>query len=514
MSRNTIYTYTNLDEFNRLYAEIEAEGEVIYPFEFAETKRIIEEESGKIIDITAMMEFVLNDKTNRYSAWVNLKNLDSDNRIIVREDLADLVIEKFPTVFNNKEPYYEKEPIETVLHTVSRRCIYTYADTKQLEDLLALIKSKNVPFYTFNQASKYQNAELDALNNSDNPSIIDITSMIKTSEVDKNAHIVYFAEQLIDFLGNARFIVRADMLEGVLENLALHFNSSQKIEELYPELCVQSSAESEDNTFKELKKITQCDSSEIDSFEDYFSKNLIGHSNFKKRLIRAVRNFIKLNHIKEKKILSVFLLGQSGIGKTEVARLIAKWLNPKTTLAKINFGNYSSQDALNNLIGSPAGYVGCESGELGIKTAKSKAGIVVCDEFEKTTRPVFNFFLELLEDGSFTDSLTREYDLDGYIIVFTSNLLTADEFYKTIPPELQSRFDLVCEFKPLSLDEKQEYVAFQVDSYITRLSEEFSKYDITPELRAKLADVPYQSTDNLRDIKRMVEQNVIEFLEV
>ena len=122
--------------------------------------------------------------------------------------------------------------------------------------------------------------------------------------------------------------------------------------------------------------------------------------------------------------------------------------------------------------------------------------------------------MELLEDGSFTDSLTREYDLDGYIIVFTSNIPSADEFYKTIPPELQSRFDLVCEFKSLSETEKKEYVNFQVERYISRLSDEFARYDLTPAVKAKLADVPYKSTDNLRDIKRMVEQNIIEFLEV
>ena len=62
-----------------------------------------------------------------------------------------------------------------------------------------------------------------------------------------------------------------------------------------------------------------------------------------------------------------------------------------------------------SLIGSPAGYVGCNHGELSEKIQKSKVGILLCDEFEKTTRPVFSFFLELLEEGRFTDSMAREY---------------------------------------------------------------------------------------------------------
>ena len=62
-----------------------------------------------------------------------------------------------------------------------------------------------------------------------------------------------------------------------------------------------------------------------------------------------------------------------------------------------------------SLIGSPAGYVGCNHGELSEKIQKSKVGILLCDEFEKTTRPVFSFFLELLEEGRFTDSMASEY---------------------------------------------------------------------------------------------------------
>ena len=75
---------------------------------------------------------------------------------------------------------------------------------------------------------------------------------------------------------------------------------------------------------------------------------------------------------REQKVLSIFLYGESGIGKTEVARLIANGLQDKCYLAKINFQNYSSQDALNSLIGSPAGcYVGCEHGELSDKNVKN-----------------------------------------------------------------------------------------------------------------------------------------------
>lgn len=109
---------------------------------------------------------------------------------------------------------------------------------------------------------------------------------------------------------------------------------------------------------------------------------------------------------------------------------------------------------MNSLIGSPAGYVGCNHGELSEKIQKSKVGVLLCDEFEKTTRPVF---LELLEEGRFTDSMAREYDMDGYVIIFTSNLLTKQSIEKLFLLN-QTRFDLVCEFEKATRAEKTAFL--------------------------------------------------------
>lgn len=212
-----------------------------------------------------------------------------------------------------------------------------------------------------------------------------------------------------------------------------------------------------------------------------------------------MKNFIKLNKVKEQKVLSIFLFGPSGIGKTEVARQMASGLQLDSYLAKINFQNYSSQDALNSLIGSPPGYIGCECGELRDKVTKSKVGIILCDEFEKTTRPVFSFFLELLEDGRFTDSMTREYDLDGYIIIFTSNLKNEIEYNKCIPAELQTRFDLVCEFQELSCLEKKEFLSL----LLKQAEEKFSNMDFSQLDKEKLYDFNYHNISALRDIRRI-----------
>lgn len=254
-------------------------------------------------------------------------------------------------------------------------------------------------------------------------------------------------------------------------------------------------------------RVTDLNSPKRGLLFDALHKNLIGHSEFKRRFVSAVEDFVELNKLKERKVLSVFLLGGSGLGKTEVARLINYAMNQASPIAKINFGNYSSKDALNSLIGSPRGYIGSEDGELSIKIRRSKAGILLCDEFEKATHPIFDFFLELLEDGHFTDSTAREFDLDGYIIFFTGNI-NGKQFTDQIPPELRSRFDLICEFTPLSRLEKIEFVEYQVNTLLDRI--EASKRDLL-----SLEDLHYfkavniNSTDNLRDIKRMIQEKMI-----
>ena len=170
-----------------------------------------------------------------------------------------------------------------------------------------------------------------------------------------------------------------------------------------------------------------------------------------------------------------------------------------------------SQDALNSLIGSPAGYVGCEHGELSDKIKKSKVGVLLCDEFEKTTRPVFSYFLELLEEGKFTDSMTREYDLDGYIIIFTSNLPNETEYKKVIPPELQTRFDLVCEFEEPTAVEKKDFLDLLLEKAKSKYSEQFARITMTEDEKQKLYSFDYSSISALRDIKRVFNNRLMDY---
>ena len=237
-------------------------------------------------------------------------------------------------------------------------------------------------------------------------------------------------------------------------------------------------------TKEKPKRLIDLDDSEAKELLDQFANNLIGQDNFKDDFRKQVEIFRLFNSIGEQPILSLFLIGPSGVGKTETARILSKLLAPGEPLPKINFGNYSSKDSLNSLIGSPRGYMGSEEGELTMKIERSNSGVILIDEFEKGDSAVWSFFLDLLENGKFTDSQGEEHDLNGYTIVFTSNTPRTDVREK-FPPELLSRLNLKVDFAPLSDKEKKVFVS----RYITSVAEKYrSSIDESLEEPNAIAD--------------------------
>lgn len=245
----------------------------------------------------------------------------------------------------------------------------------------------------------------------------------------------------------------------------------------------------------------------IEIIKDELNQRLKGHNKFKKDFSVKLQKYILLNKLRERKIFSVFLTGESGIGKTEFAKILSEIMYPEETLIKINFGNYSNEGVLNSLIGSPLGYIGSgEGGELINKIRLSQSKIILIDEFEKANYSVFNFFYELLEDGKFTDRHGMEHNLDGYIIIFTSNM-TRKKYIENLPDPLKSRFDLVYCFLELPQEEKRKYVIDVADKLIDKIYE-----DTKVKIEINCVELEMENliqNNNLRIIKRKIEDIVI-----
>ncbi|MFQ9440925.1 MAG: AAA family ATPase [Acutalibacteraceae bacterium] len=257
-----------------------------------------------------------------------------------------------------------------------------------------------------------------------------------------------------------------------------------------------------------VKKITDLDDAELDLFFSNFDARLYGHGRFKEEFKELVTSFRVFNKLGEHKILSLFLMGDSGIGKTEVARTIHKALGSQAKLAKINFGNYSSHDALNSLIGSPLGYIGSDGGELLKRVNESDIGLILIDEFEKADNAVFNYFLDVLENGKIVNSQADEYDVNGYIIVFTSNI-TKENFKSKISPELRSRFDYKGVFNLLTDEDKKKFVHFRVNQIITKYRE-FVSADIPDRLHDVIvSEINVSQFKNMRDLNKKIKDTFV-----
>lgn len=490
--------------------QIQQKNDVI-PFIFVEARAVLEETPETFIDISALIYFLRINKSDCYAAYINLKEMTNDTTVIVEEMLAEDTLSLFPYLFSSHKPYFEPmKQLESEKNAhigeYSRQPIYTYHNVNDLNIVIDYAKTNNIPIATFSRASGDMRAELEKFNQSAKLALLDLTSTAYAIEDNKN--LIYSVELFLNQFPNIKIIVLTSQIDKILKYYPLYVEGQKPLDSLLPDLKEISIANDQND---EIKKVTSLTPTEFSTFIEDFNHNLIGHEYFKERLKYSLKNFIALNKVKEQKVFSILLFGASGIGKTEVARLIANGLEQNSYLAKINFQNYSSQDALNSLIGSPAGYIGCEHGELSSKVKKSKVGIVLCDEFEKTTRPVFSFFLELLEEGRFTDSLAREYDLNGYILVFTSNLQNESEYKRIIPPEIQTRFDLVCEFLEPIYHEKTKFLDLLLEQAERKFVDKFSQIQMTFEEKQQLYDFNYSSVTALRDIKRLFNDRLMDY---
>lgn len=286
------------------------------------------------------------------------------------------------------------------------------------------------------------------------------------------------------------FIIDKRYSNEIRETLYHYINDIESLEEL---LHISSA---------DVKNVVDLTSEQFTDLQLYLKDNLFGNAKFQDRLFQELRNYRLFNKIGEQKIFSVFICGKSGIGKTETARLLHSFLSPNEKFIKISLGNYSDKSALSSLIGSPRGYIGSSKGELSDKLFKSKSKVILIDEFEKAGVEVHNFFLELLEDGKFTDSLGREFNLNKYIIVFTSNIKEED-IDKKISPELQSRFSLMYKFSSITETEKVDYLQYKANLLLDKIKSELN-IEFSPKAKANIYGIELQRFNNLRKLNKEI----------
>lgn len=315
---------------------------------------------------------------------------------------------------------------------------------------------------------------------------VDISNLYKSNTEANNMHIESILHQIY-LTENVHVILNENSKNRFGQDFATSFDQFKPIQTIY---------EKHDSVNYDFININD---EGFNKIEESLTNNLIGHNLFKKDFLNKLKDFPILYKLGEMKIFSLLICGNPGVGKTELARILHKTLYEESKMIKINLGNYKTQGALNSLIGSPIGFIGSErGGELSNKIRNSDSKVILIDEFEKADTDIFNFFYELLEDGKFTDLTGNEYNLNGYIIIFTTNL-SKDNYKDIIPPPLVSRFTLKSFFENPNNMEKKAFI----EKKINKLLEVYKEENLQPKINANEIknNLDYEAISKISDFR-------------
>lgn len=470
------------------------------------------EDVKRVIDITNFFYDTFNGCWRRWVLENLIKFLIEDFKdviFIIEKKEKKNFFELYPLLFDKEdiEEYLFSNPREEELEEITSieekevkiSEVYQY---ENIEILTSCIDIKAIINFTelmkdFNGVTA--NFDLDKIKKEED-FFIDLSSLVLFINLRKDQIFLFeIVLNQLRSLNKSKYIIQTELRNDLKRMFPFAFDE-------FKDLKISGHVEEDIKVENMMLEVNYLE--KVQNICDELNNKLIGHQLFKESFKRNLFKFFSLNKINKRKIMSIFLCGKSGVGKTQFASFLSEIMYPNSVQIKLNFGNYSSEGVLNSLIGSPLGYIGSErGGELSNKVKQSESKVILIDEFEKADSKVFNFFYELLEDGKFTDRAGIEHNLNQYIIVFTSNL--SEENYKKIIPEpLESRFDMKYNFIPLSQKEKEEFILKISNELVTEL---FEKEQIIVELSDNIREelVSLASYDNLREIRRKIEDVIL-----
>jgi ATP-dependent Clp protease ATP-binding subunit ClpB len=280
-----------------------------------------------------------------------------------------------------------------------------------------------------------------------------------------------------------------------------------------------------------VNKLVESEKEKLLSMPEILHKRLIGQDEavdmVSKAILRSRAGIADPN----RPIGSFMFLGPTGVGKTELARTLAKTLfDDEKNLIRIDMTEYMEKFSVSRLIGAPPGYVGFdEGGQLTEAVRRKPYSVILFDEVEKAHPDVFNILLQILDDGRLTDSHGRVVDFKNTVIILTSNLgspyllegidengnITEEaqnevnaELKRTFRPEFLNRLDGIVMFKPLTKENLYKIIDILLDNLKKRLGEMQLNLEVTDEAKDLIIEKSYDSNYGARPLKRYLQSNL------
>ncbi len=284
-----------------------------------------------------------------------------------------------------------------------------------------------------------------------------------------------------------------------------------------------------------VNKVAQSEQQKLLTLEEELKKHVVGQDEAIEHLVRAIRRARAGLKDPNRPIGSFMFLGPTGVGKTELAKALARCLfDTEDALIRIDMSEYMEKHSVSRLIGAPPGYVGYEEGgQLTEKVRRKPYSIILLDEIEKAHPDVFNILLQVLDDGILTDGLGRRVDFKNTVIIMTSNIGTRDikaggrigftanpesDDYETLRstieeavrrlfnPEFLNRIDEFIIFRPLKREHISRIIDIQLQRLLKRLEVAHIQLELTKSAREFLVDKGYDEKFGARPLRRALQR--------
>ena len=286
-----------------------------------------------------------------------------------------------------------------------------------------------------------------------------------------------------------------------------------------------------------LNRVKQSESNKLSILPQIIMNKVIGQNDAVLKVVKSIqRNRAGLKD-PNKPIGSFIFLGQTGVGKTQLAKVLAKELfDSEDALIRVDMSEYMEKFAISRLIGAPPGYVGYEEGgQLTEKIRRKPYSVILLDEIEKAHQDVFNMLLQVLDDGFLTDSLGRKIDFTNTIIIMTSNVgarklkdfgngvgfgtsakinqegnnsksVIINALKKAFAPEFLNRIDDVIIFNNLQLDHINKIIDIELEKLFIRTNELGYEIKLSKKAKDFIAEKGFDKQYGARPLKRAIQK--------
>ena len=286
-----------------------------------------------------------------------------------------------------------------------------------------------------------------------------------------------------------------------------------------------------------LTKITESESSKLATMGNVLKEKVVGQDEAVDKIVRAIQRSRSGLKSADKPIGSFFFLGSTGVGKTELTKVLAEYLfDSEDALIRVDMSEYMEKFSTTRLMGAPPGYVGYEEGgQLTEKVRRKPYSIVLLDEIEKAHPDILNMLLQVLDDGHMTDGLGRKVNFKNTIIIMTSNIgarqlsdfgngvgfgtkakedqkerrsdsIISSALKKAFSPEFLNRVDDMIMFKPLEREHIHSIIDIELGHLFTRINELGYKVKITDAAKDHICERGYDEKFGARPLKRSIQK--------